>query len=317
MDLFFQKCQLNHSLATQKAAVIEKHKDDTQTKLTAQTKDRHKKKFDLLLARKTYCVVNLSSKQLESPHVSALTKGLNFVPPPVHIPTSHIVANVKAVIGQAKTSERLAAKAHMKIIGAIYRARISARNILHMEMRVLNDLSNNEKILVLTADKEKATVVMDKADYDGKIQQMLSDEGTYKPLDKDPIVSLERRMNSCLLDLRKASQLHPDDYTRLRSSAGRVPLLYGLPKVHKPGVLLQPIVLFVSSPTYNELSKFLAGLLIPVVDLTSSHIRNSRAFIEFIRSQTIPKEESVVVQLSRSNDDTVGTSVYCKGQTEE
>ena len=145
-------------------------------------------------------------------------------------------------------------------------------------MRALKDLSNDEKILVLPADKGKATVVMDKADYDSKIQQIQSDQGTYKPLDKDPTASLERRMNSRLLDLRKTGRLHPDAYTRLRSSAGRVPLLYGLPKVHKRGVPLRPIVSFLSSPTY-ELSKFLAGLLTPVVGLTGSHVRNSRAFV--------------------------------------
>ena len=255
--------------------------------------------------------MNLSSKQLKGAHVSALTNGLNLAPAPVRIPTSHIVTNVEAAIALAKTSERLVAKARLKIIGAIHRAKIPPRNILHREMHALKDLSNDEKILVLTADKGQATVVTDKADYDGKIQLMLSDEGTCKSLDKDPTASLEWRMNSCLLNLRKAGRLHPDAYTSLRSSA-ECHCLYGLPKVHKPGVLLQPIVSFVSSSTYNELSKFLADLLAQVVGLTSSHIRNTRAFVEFIRSQTIPKEESVVVQLSRSNDDTVSTSVYRK-----
>ena len=65
-----------------------------------------------------------------------------------------------------------------------------------------------------------------------------------------------------------------------------MPLLYGLPEVHKADVPLRPIVSFVCSPTY-ELSKFLAGLLTPLVGLTSSHVRNSRAFVEFMRSQTV------------------------------
>ena len=60
----------------------------------------------------------------------------------------------------------------------------------------MKDIANDEKILVLPADKGKATVVMDKADYDDKMQEMLSDKGTYKPLDRDPTASLERRMNS-------------------------------------------------------------------------------------------------------------------------
>ena len=84
----------------------------------------------------------------------------------------------------------------MNVIGAIHRVKIPPRNISHTEMSALKDIANDEKILILPADKEKATVVMDKADYDDKMQQMLSNEGTYKPLDIDPTASLERRMNS-------------------------------------------------------------------------------------------------------------------------
>ena len=131
-------------------------------------------------------------------------------PAPVRIPTAHIVASVEAAIGRAKPSEKLAAKARMNVIGAIHRAKIPPRNISHKEMRALKDIANDEKILVFSADKGKATVTMDKADYDDKMQQMLSDEGTYNPLDRDPTASLERRMNSRLLDLKKAGRLHPD-----------------------------------------------------------------------------------------------------------
>ena len=54
---------------------------------------------------------------------------------------------------------------------------------------------------------------------------------------------------------------------QLRSSAGRVPLLYGLPKVHKQAVPLRPIVSFVTSLTY-QLSKFLVSVLVPLVGQT-------------------------------------------------
>jgi len=154
-------------------------------------------------------------------------------------------------------------------------------------------LAKDEEILVLPADKGKATVVMNKADYDHKMQQMLCDEDTYQPLKKDPTTSLENKMNAELLQLKKCGRLPPDVYSWLRSSAGRVPMLYGLPKVHKPDVPLRPIVSFMYSPTY-ELSKFLARLLAPLVGLTSSHVRNSKAFVEFMKSQILEKEETLV-----------------------
>ena len=49
-----------------------------------------------------------------------------------------------------------------------------------------------EKILVLPADQGEATVIMDKADYDGKLLQMLRDENTYKPLDRTPLRLLRK-----------------------------------------------------------------------------------------------------------------------------
>ena len=181
----------------------------------------------------------------------------------------------------------------MPVSGAIHRPKMPPKNITPKKMQAQKDLANDEEILVLPADKGKATLVMNKTDYDDKMQRMLSDEDIYQPLQKDPTTSLESKMNARLLQLKKCGRLPSDVYSRLRSSAGRVPLLYGLPKVHKPDVPLRPIVSFVSSPTY-ELSKFLARLVAPLVGLTSSHVRNSKTFVEFMRSQIMAKEETLV-----------------------
>ena len=82
-------------------------------------------------------------------------------------------------------------------------------------------------------------------------------------------------------------------YYRLRSSARSTPLLYGLLKIHKPEVPLQPIASFYTSPTY-QLSKHLVHLLSPLVGNTSSHIKNSKDFAAFISDQTIPEDKILV-----------------------
>ncbi|KAG5348176.1 DEAF1 factor, partial [Acromyrmex charruanus] len=53
--------------------------------------------------------------------------------------------------------------------------------------------------------------------------------------------------------------------------------LYGLPKVHKPNILLRPIVNATHSPTYN-LACFLAQTLQPLTGKSESHITNSTDF---------------------------------------
>ena len=87
----------------------------------------------------------------KSLHASVLTKGLNFAPAPTRILTVHIVTNVKASIGLTEPSDKEAAKARMKVIEAIYYAKMPLRNISHKDMQALKDLANDEKILVLPA----------------------------------------------------------------------------------------------------------------------------------------------------------------------
>ena len=172
-------------------------------------------------------------------------------------------------------------------------AKMPPRNVPPKEMKALKDLACDEDILILPADKGKATVVMNKADYDAKMLTMLRDENTYRPVKKDPTSSLERNMNSMLLSLKRSGRLPDGVYSYLRSSAGSTPQLYGLLKVHKQDVPLRPIVSFVSSPTYR-LSRFLANLLAPVVGRSSSHVHNSKDFAEFISQQALRQDEVMV-----------------------
>ena len=113
--------------------------------------------------------------------------------------------------------------------------------------------------------------------YDRKIETMLSDRETYKKNQNLPSTSLERKMNSLLLNLKRSGSIPDSLYFKLRSSAGKTPQLYGLPKVHKIDIPLRPIVSFVNSLTYC-LSKHLVSLLSPLVGKTSSHVANSFDF---------------------------------------
>ena len=79
-------------------------------------------------------------------------------------------------------------------------------------------------------------MVMARDDYECKITTMLKDEQTYKEVKKDPAPSLERKMNWKLLSLNKQRTIPDQLYLRLRSSCGKTPLLYGLPKIHKVAV---------------------------------------------------------------------------------
>ncbi len=96
----------------------------------------------------------------------------------------------------------------------------------------------------------------------------------------------ENSMHALLLSLTWEGAFTALLYNQLRSSAGKVPLLYRLPKIRKPEVPLWPIVSFLNSPTY-ELSKHLVSILSPLVGKTTSHVKNSAEFASFIAGQTV------------------------------
>jgi len=96
-------------------------------------------------------------------------------------------------------------------------------------------------------------------------------------------------MNSLLLSLKRENKLSPRMYDILRCTSGSTTLIYGLPKLHTPGVPLRPIVSFCSSPTYN-LSKHLVTLLSPLVGATSSAVWNSKDFAHYIQQQNLAED---------------------------
>ena len=161
------------------------------------------------------------------------------------------------------------------------------------ELRALHNLRKDQDRLVIPADKGNCTVVMDRKDYDDKVQQMLNDQRTYKVLDKDPTQRTERKLNEKLANLKRENKISDSLYKRLRSSDGLPPRFYGLPKIHKPGFPLRPIVSFIDSPTYM-LSKHLAQILSPMMGNTDFTVKNSVEFCEQMKNVSLKEDEELV-----------------------
>ena len=51
----------------------------------------------------------------------------------------------------------------------------------------------------------------------------------------------ETRLSHTLKGLERAGEIHTKLYDRIRPKGCRPPLLYGLPKIHKEGVLLSHV----------------------------------------------------------------------------
>ena len=71
------------------------------------------------------------------------------------------------------------------------------------------------------------------------------------------------------------------------------PKYYGLPKIHKAGTPLRPIISSIGTATYNT-AKELARILKPLVGTSIHHIHNTRDFIDQIKDIRLKDGESII-----------------------
>ena len=166
------------------------------------------------------------------------------------------------------------------------------------EQKALKRLKTDENIVILPADKGRVTVVMDKTDYNDKMDSLVNDKQTYEVLKRDPTPALQRKLNNKLLTLKKTDKIDFRRYNRLRCSVPQPepspkPKLYGLPKLHKPNIHMRPIISFCGSPTY-QLSKYLTNVLKPLTDESRHKLQSTENLIDAIHTIQIPHDHKLV-----------------------
>ena len=97
-------------------------------------------------------------------------------------------------------------------------------------------------------------------------------------------------MNALLLELKSSGLLPEEVYAQLRSSAAKVPQLYGLPKVHKQDVPRRPIIFFNSSPTYIPAVQVFGWLACPNCWTNQFSVQNTKSFVDFNSTQILEDE---------------------------
>ena len=116
-----------------------------------------------------------------------------------------------AQMSLSKIQGNAASVARKKIAIVLARARLPPSTLPPDQLRALRTLKQRDDIVILPAHKGRATVVMDRCDYDDKMNAMLEDEEIYRQLSRDPVKSVERRMNAMLLK-KKEGSISPELY---------------------------------------------------------------------------------------------------------
>ena len=263
------------------------------------TKERQIRKFRTLKSQGTQTqamldrsklVINLSHRQLTSVEEEVLALGLSFAMAPRSIPLEDIIAATEAT---AHTLDRnTAVTLRTSIAEALRRTKPPKPNMSYRQRSAVHALRDDPNIVIVPADKGKATVVMDRQDYDTKMKAVLQD-GKYQTLRRDPTVKVENRIASTLKSLRNNGHIDDKlcDYLMPRYTTS--PQMYGLPKIHKEDIPMRPIVSTINSPSY-KVAKELTRILTPLAAHTVYTVKNSTAFVDRVRGMEITPQDRLV-----------------------
>ena len=206
-----------------------------------------------------------------------LAKGLNYAVSPPDVCAEEFVLATELACKNLPQADGIQLRA--KVASVLKSSKPPKQNVTNEERQAIKDLQKANDIIILPADKGKSTVILDKNEYEEKVNNMLADKKTYEELPDDPTPKYKRKLVSILTNLKKEGKISEAKYKELYPTAENVPRLYCTPKIHKPGTPLRPIVDYTSTIGYST-SRWLADILGALVGKTIHHVQNSKNLVE-------------------------------------
>ncbi|XP_065671740.1 uncharacterized protein LOC136089616 [Hydra vulgaris] len=162
-------------------------------------------------------------------------------------------------------------------------------------IHALNSLMLNPTITIKKADKGGGICILDKTDYEEKISLLLSDKNTYKLLSEDPTKSIARDINNLIdyMFLHHMIDKKTSEFLRPKMPL-RTPLFYGLPKIHKIGIPLRPIVSGCDGPIDN-LSFFITEFIQPVAEQLPTYFKDTTHLLKLLQSHVLETNNYILV----------------------
>lgn len=236
-------------------------------------------------------VFNLSSKTFNNDEMNLLNKGLKFTPFPNKINFKEIVANIESSIQFKNENVKHNIRDDSKTILQEYKSNkaIMEQNFDTKTKNIIAELCNKDCYFI-KADKGNKIVIMDKTDYLKKMEDMCI-ENNYIIIKKTPLPKMIRECN----DLIKIIKNNFDVGFRhgLNISNPIVPRLYGLPKIHKQGNKMRPIVSSINSPCY-KIAKWLINELKILDQPISKSIKNSFQLVKRLENVELDDNDILV-----------------------
>lgn len=153
-------------------------------------------------------------------------------------------------------------------------------NISRDDFEAIKKIGKDETVVIKPADKGSGVVILDTDEYIRKCQEIL-DSPDYVKLEDDPLEEWSTLVDGVIAEgirLGLWSQAHG---AWLKVKDPKMPVLYGLPKVHKAGVPLRPVVSSINCPTMH-LAKLIDITLQPLVTSSKVYLRDTKHFLQVL-----------------------------------
>ena len=142
----------------------------------------------------------------------------------------------------------------------------------------LKHLREDDDTIIKRSDKCKNLVLMKKSDYITKSDNIID---TYELVKKNPTNKLEEDTKE-LIKSTLQNKIPDDALRKILPQHSRTAEFYGLPKTHKPGNPLRPIVSACGDPL-DKLSWFLQNILTQVLAFIPAHLTNTQSYLARMR----------------------------------
>ena len=172
-------------------------------------------------------VVNLSSHPLTPAQVSVLSKGPNFALAPNNPPNVEFTSAVDLACQKLLDQDAQELRAEVNIL--LRRAKPPKSNISREEKKALKELREDQDWMVLTADKGVALVVVDRKEYQEKIEGLLATPA-YRAITTDPTNKLKAQLIQKLRRIKRETNTEEGMYRTMYPTSCTAPKFIGYVK---------------------------------------------------------------------------------------
>ncbi|XP_053686392.1 uncharacterized protein LOC128735934 [Sabethes cyaneus] len=237
-------------------------------------------------------VENTTNVDLPDYLVRSLRLGPNFnIQNKTSIPYVRFIADVETAIQKKPDADNIRTEISTIISNHINyknQPRTKENDWIHKDIvKSRKFLKENPDLYVTKADKGNKVVLISAQEYHQKMTELVNDTEVYKPINENPTNRTLRKLNTIIQSWWENKHIDTHTKNKLKVFNCHPPRIYGLPKIHKNGRPLRPVVSTIGSATYR-MAQYLAGILGHLVGKTEHHIRNSFDFADEISRFRVP-----------------------------